>query len=48
MTRFFVFFDHENFQPSWALQFVDRSIVSANLGFERDLGFDAHGCLGPV
>lgn len=43
MGQFFVFYDQENFQPSWALQFVDRSIVSANLGFERDLGIEAHG-----
>jgi hypothetical protein len=40
-------FDHENLQPSWALQFVDRSVMSANLGFERDLGIDLHGQLLP-
>lgn len=36
--QFFVYFDQENLHPSWSLQFVDRSIVNANLGFERDLG----------
>lgn len=41
--QFFVFYDHENLEPSWALQFVDRSIINANLGFERDAGVDVHG-----
>ncbi len=45
MGQFFVFYDHENLEPSWALQFVDRSIINANLGFERDLGVDVHGTL---
>ena len=43
--QFFVFYDHENLEPSWALQFVDRSIINAILGFERDLGVDIHGTL---
>jgi hypothetical protein len=43
--QFFVFYDHENLEPSWALQFVDRSIINAHLGFERDLGVDVHGSL---
>jgi phosphate-selective porin OprO and OprP len=43
--QFFVFYDHENLQPTWALQFVDRSIINAHLGFERDLGVDIHGTL---
>jgi len=43
--QFFVFYDHENLQPTWALQFVDRSIINAHLGFERDLGVDVHGTL---
>lgn len=32
MGQFFVYYDHENLQPSWALPLVDRSIISANLG----------------
>jgi hypothetical protein len=43
--QFFVFYDHENLEPSWTLQFVDRSIINAHLGFERDLGVDVHGSL---
>ncbi len=43
--QFFVFYDHENLEPTWALQFVDRSIINANLGFERDIGVDVHGKL---
>ena len=43
--QFFVFYDHENLEPTWALQFVDRSIINAHLGFERDLGVDVHGSL---
>ena len=43
--QFLVSFDHENLEPTWALQFVDRSIINANLGFERDLGVDIHGTL---
>ena len=43
--QFFVFYDHENLEPTWALQFVDRSIINAHLGFERDLGMDVHGSL---
>ncbi len=43
--QFFVFYDHENLEPTWALQFVDRSIINAVLGFERDLGVDIHGTL---
>ena len=46
--QFFVFFDMENLQPSWSLQFVDRSIVNANLGFERDLGTEVYGQIGNV
>jgi hypothetical protein len=45
MGQFLVFYDHENLEPTWALQFVDRSIINANLGFERDLGVDVHGNL---
>ncbi len=41
--QFLVFYDHENFEPSWALQFVDRSIINTNLGFERDIGINVHG-----
>ena len=43
--QFLVFYDHENLEPTWALQFVDRSIINAILGFERDLGVDIHGTL---
>ncbi len=43
--QFFVFYDHEDLEPTWALQFVDRSIINAYLGFERDLGVDVHGSL---
>lgn len=35
MGQFFVYYDHEDLQPSWALPLVDRSIINANLGFER-------------
>lgn len=43
--QFLVPYDNENLEPTWALQFVDRSIINANLGFERDLGVDIHGVL---
>jgi len=43
--QFFVFYDHENLEPTWSLQFAARSIINAHLGFERDLGVDVHGSL---
>lgn len=43
--QFFVYYDYENLQPSWALPLVDRSIINANLGFERDIGVQLHGNL---
>ncbi len=43
--QFFVFFDHENLEPTWSLQFGGRSIINAVLGFERDIGVDIHGSL---
>jgi len=43
--QFLVSYDHENLEPSWVLQFVDRSLINANLGFERDLGIDIHGTI---
>ena len=39
----FVWYDYEDIQPSWALSLVDRSIINANLGFERDIGVRIHG-----
>jgi len=41
--QFFVYFDYEDLQPTWALPLVDRSIINANLGFERDIGIRVHG-----
>lgn len=43
--QFIVYYNHENLQPTWALPFVDRSIISSILGFERDLGVDIHGII---
>ncbi len=43
MGQFLVSFDHENMEPSWALQFVDRTMINNHLGFERDAGVDVHG-----
>ena len=43
--QFFVYYDYEDLQPSWALPLVDRSIINANLGFERDIGVRLHGSL---
>jgi len=45
MGQFFVYYDHEDLQPSWALPLVDRSIINATLGFERDIGIRLHGKL---
>ena len=39
----FLLYDHENLQPSWALQMVDRSVAYDRFGFERDLGVELHG-----
>lgn len=44
--QFFVYYDYEDLQPSWALPLVNRSIINANLGFERDIGVRLHGKLG--
>ncbi|MBI2608322.1 MAG: hypothetical protein HYW47_01845 [Deltaproteobacteria bacterium] len=41
--QFFLFFDHEDMQRTWFLQLVDRSIISTNLGFERELGINLQG-----
>lgn len=46
--QFLVHFDQENLQPAWSLQFVDRSILNAELGFERDTGFGVLGVVGKV
>lgn len=43
--QFLVWFDFENITPVWALHFVDRSIINAALGFERDAGVQLHGHL---
>ncbi len=43
--QFLVWFDHENLAPTWGLHLVDRSIINANLGFERDPGVQVHGHL---
>ena len=41
----FILYDHENLEPTWALQMVDRSIVYYEFGLERELGVDLHGRL---
>ncbi len=43
--QFLVHFDYENLAPTWALQLVNRSIINSRLGFERDIGVQAHGNL---